>query len=69
MKSTSISYGESRGDRWASNSVTTSVSTVLTTIFLKPLRRKCFTWTMIVAALRNNINKEGNLDVTQKTGK
>ena len=24
---------------------------------------------MIVAALRNNINKEGNLDVTQKTGK
>ena len=38
LKSASISYGESRSDRWASNSVITSVSTILTTIFLKPLR-------------------------------
>ena len=46
-KSTSILCCESRKDRWASNSVITSVLTVLTTICCKPLRRQCLMWTMI----------------------
>ena len=38
LKSTSVSYVELIIDRWASTSVIISVSTVLTTKFLKPLR-------------------------------
>ena len=47
LKWTSLFYYESRRDKWTSNSAITSLSIVLTTVFLKPSRRQCFTWTII----------------------
>ena len=43
LKSTSICYGELRRE----NGLVILVSIVLTTTFLKLLRRQCFTWTII----------------------